>query len=155
MTPHSTRFGLNLVIPRSSFRHASWSPGSVTGCCQWPPNTSTSSRFAAQGGETELAERVDCIKTHAGPRFEQIELAFSFFQVALDSVPDLTFLRMLSPESSDADLLNSVTLLHGSVTQAADRTTAMREKFGITSFTVNLGPCTPWESLEKLIAAAK
>jgi hypothetical protein len=62
---------------------------------------------------------------------------------------------MLSPESSDADLLNSVTLLHGSVTQAADRITAMREKFGITYFTVNLGPCTPWESLEKLSAAAK
>jgi probable F420-dependent oxidoreductase len=112
--------------------------------------------IAAQGAETELAERIAYIKTHAGDRFDQIELAFSFFQANIDgSEPDLTLLRMLSPESADDELLNSVTLLHGTVAQSADRIAAMRETHGITYFTFNLGPGTPWESLEQLIAKAK
>jgi probable F420-dependent oxidoreductase len=112
--------------------------------------------IAAQGTETELAERIAYIKAHAGARFDQIELAFSFFQANIDnSTPDLTLLRMLSPESTDEQLLGSVTLLHGSVEQAAGRITAMRETHGITYFSLNLGPGTPWESLEQLIAKAK
>jgi alkanesulfonate monooxygenase SsuD/methylene tetrahydromethanopterin reductase-like flavin-dependent oxidoreductase (luciferase family) len=112
--------------------------------------------IAAQGTDTELAERIAYIKTHAGARFDQIELAFSFFQANIDnSTPDLTLLRMLSPESTDEQLLGSVTLLHGSVEQAADRIAAMREPHGITYFSLNLGPGTPWESLEQLIATAK
>ena len=111
--------------------------------------------IAAQGSEAELAERVGYVTTHAGPRFDRIELAFSFFQVALGFTPDLTFLRMLSPTSSDEELMQSVTLLHGSVIQAAERIISMRERLGITYFHVNLGPATPWDALEKLIAATK
>jgi probable F420-dependent oxidoreductase len=112
--------------------------------------------IAAQGPESELAERVEYVKSQAGARFDQIELAFSFFQSNIDgSTPDLTLLKMLSPDSSEEDLLNSVTLLHGSVEQSAERISALREQYGITYFTLNYGPGTPWSSLEKLIAAAK
>jgi probable F420-dependent oxidoreductase len=112
--------------------------------------------IAAQGPESELAERVEYVKSQAGTRFDQIELAFSFFQSNIDgSAPDLTLLKMLSPDSSEEDLLKSVTSLHGSVEQSADRISALREQYGITYFTLNYGPGTPWESLEKLLAAAK
>jgi probable F420-dependent oxidoreductase len=112
--------------------------------------------IAAQGAESELAERIAYVKAQAGARFDQIELAFSFFQANLDtSTPDLSFLRMLAPGSSDEELLNAVTLLHGSVEQSADRIIGMREQHGITYFTINLGPGTPWGELEKLIAAVK
>jgi probable F420-dependent oxidoreductase len=112
--------------------------------------------IAAQGAESELAERIDYVKAQAGERFDQIELAFSFFQANIDGSPaDLTLLRMLNPEGTEEQLLNSVTLLHGSVEQAADRVKALREQYGITYFTLNLGPGTPWAELEKLIAAVK
>ena len=112
--------------------------------------------IAAQGAESELAERIAYIKAQARARFDQIELAFSFFQANLDtSTPDLSFLRMLAPGSSDEGLLNSVTLLHGSPEQSAERIIGMREQHGITYFTINLGPGTPWGELEKLIAKVK
>ena len=112
--------------------------------------------IAAQGAESELAERISFIKTQAGDRFDHIELAFSFFQANLDgSTPDLSFLRMLSPDSTDDQLLNSVTLLAGSVEESAERIAAMRETHGITYFTLNLGPNTPWDALEHLIAKAR
>jgi hypothetical protein len=41
----------------------------------------------------QLAERIEYIKTRAWPRFEQIELAFSFFQPSVNKTPDLTLLR--------------------------------------------------------------
>jgi hypothetical protein len=45
---------------------------------------------------------------------------------------------MLSAESSDEELLDSVTLLHGPVTRAAEQIAALREALGITYF--NLQP---------------
>jgi probable F420-dependent oxidoreductase len=112
--------------------------------------------IAAQAAESELAERVQYVKTQAGERFDQIELAFSFFQANIDgSEPDLTLLRMLAPDTADEELLKSVTLLHGSVQQSADRIAELREKYGINYFTLNLGAGTPWDALEKLIAASK
>lgn len=62
---------------------------------------------------------------------------------------------MLAPGSTDEELLNSVTLLHGSPEQSAERIIGMREQHGITYFTINLGPGTPWGELEKLIAKVK
>jgi probable F420-dependent oxidoreductase len=111
---------------------------------------------AAQGAESELAERIAYVKAQAGARFGEIELAFSFFQANIDgSPPDLTLLKMLSPDSSEEDLLKSVTMLHGSVAQSADRIGALREQYGITYFTLNYGPGTPWGELKKLIAKVK
>jgi probable F420-dependent oxidoreductase len=111
--------------------------------------------IAAQGHRDQLGERIDYIKNHAGPRFEQIELAFSFFQLSFDQTPDLTLLRSTSPKSTDEELLQSVTLLQGSVSQAAERIAALREEFGISYFTVNQSPGTTWQDLEKLLAAAR
>jgi len=111
--------------------------------------------IAAQGRPDELGERIDYIKTQAGPRFEQIELAFSFFQLSFNQTPDLTLLRSTSPKSTDDELMQSVTLLQGSAPQAADRIAALREEFGISYFTLNLSPGTTWEDLEKLLATAR
>jgi probable F420-dependent oxidoreductase len=111
--------------------------------------------IAAQGHKDQIGERIDYIKTQAGPRFEQIELAFSFFQVSLDRTPDLTLLRSTSPTSSDEELLQSVTLLQGSISQAAERIAALREEFGISYFTLNLSPGTRWDEFEKLLATVR
>jgi probable F420-dependent oxidoreductase len=110
---------------------------------------------AAQGHKDQLAQRIEYIKTQAGPRFGQIELAFSFFQLSFGTTPDLTQLRSTSPKSTDEELLQAVTLLHGSVSQAAERIAALREEFGISYFTVNLAPDTAWQELERLLAAAR
>ena len=96
--------------------------------------------IAAQGHPDQLGERIDYIRTQAGPRFEQIELAFSFFQLSFNKTPDLTLLRSTSPKSTDEELMQSVTLLQGSIPQAAERIAALREQFGISYFTLNLSP---------------
>jgi probable F420-dependent oxidoreductase len=111
--------------------------------------------IAAQGHRDQLGERIDYIRTQAGPRFEQIELAFNFFQLSFNTTPDLTLLRSTSPKSTDEELMESVTLLHGSVPQAAERVAALRGKFGISYFTLNLSPGITWEDLEKLLATAR
>jgi probable F420-dependent oxidoreductase len=111
--------------------------------------------IAAQGHPDQLGERIDYIKSQAGPRFEQIEFAFSFFQLSFNKTPDLTLLRSTAPKSTDEELMQSVTLLQGSVSQAAERIAALREQFGISYFTLNLSPGTTWEDLEKLLATAR
>ena len=110
---------------------------------------------AAQTHKDQLGERIEYIKTQAGPRFEQIELAFSFFQLSVNKTPDLTLLRSTSPKSTDDELLQSVSLLHGSVSQAAERIAALREEFGISYFTLNLLPGTSWAEFETLLAATR
>ena len=111
--------------------------------------------IAAQGHKDQIGERIDYIKTLAGSRFEQIELAFSFFQISLDRMPDLTLLRSTSPTSTDEELLQSVTLLQGSISEAAERIASLREEFGISYFTLNLSPGTTWDQFEKLLAAVR
>ena len=110
---------------------------------------------AAQGHKDQLGERIAYIKNHAGPRFEQIQLAFSFFRLSFNKTPDLTLLRSTSPKSTDEELLQSVTLLQGSVPRAAERIAALREQFGISYFTLNQSPGTTWADLEELLAAAR
>jgi probable F420-dependent oxidoreductase len=110
---------------------------------------------AAQRNRDQLGERIEYIKTQAGPRFEQIELAFSFFQLSINKTPDLTLLRSTSPKSTDEELLQSLSLLRGSVSQAAERIAALREEFGISYFTLNLLPGTTWTEFETLLAASR
>jgi probable F420-dependent oxidoreductase len=111
--------------------------------------------IAAQGHKDQIGERIDFIKTLAGSRFDQIELAFSFFQVSFDRTPDLTLLRGTSPTSTDEQLLQSVTLLHGSISQAAERIAGLREEFGISYFTLNLSREVTWTEFEQLLAVAR
>jgi probable F420-dependent oxidoreductase len=110
---------------------------------------------AAQRNRDQLGERIEYIKTQAGPRFEQIELAFSFFQLSINKTPDLTLMRSTSPKSTDEELLQSPSLLRGSVSQAAERIAALREEFGISYFTLNLLPGTTWTEFETLLAASR
>jgi probable F420-dependent oxidoreductase len=94
--------------------------------------------IAAQGHKDQIGERIEYVKTLAGSRFERIGLAFSFFQVSFDRTPDLTLLRGTSPTSTDEELLQSVTLLRGSISQAAERIVGLREEFGISYFTLRV-----------------
>jgi hypothetical protein len=103
----------------------------------------------------QIGERIEYVKTLAGSRFERIELAFSFFQVSFDRTPDLTLLRGTSPTSTDEQLLQSVTLLQGSISQAAERIVGLREEFGISYFTLNLSPEVTWTEFDKLLAATR
>ena len=111
--------------------------------------------IAAQGHKDQIGERIDYIKSQAGSRFDQIEFAFSFFQISLDRTPDLTLLRSTSPTSTDEELMQSVTLLQGSISEAAERIVSLREEFGISYFTLNLSPGTTWDQFEKLLAAVR
>ncbi|MGY4650689.1 TIGR03621 family F420-dependent LLM class oxidoreductase [Mycobacterium sp. URHB0021] len=108
--------------------------------------------------EADLAERVAYIKRQAGERFDEIELAFGFFQPSLDDPDDMRVIEMLAPEASDAQRRAMATVLDGSVTTAADRITRMRENLGITYFQFSLitdSMSTSWDTLEKLLIAAR
>jgi probable F420-dependent oxidoreductase len=108
--------------------------------------------------EADLAERVDYVKGQAGERFDEIELAFGFFQPSLDDPSDMRVIEMLAPESSDAQRRAMATVLDGSVSEAADRITRMREDLGITYFQFSLIPgsmSTSWDTLKKLLVAAR
>lgn len=110
--------------------------------------------IASMGTEDDLAERIAYVKAHAGPRLNDIQLAFSFFQVSLDDASDLSLLRMVAPGVAESDLRRLATLLDGSVSAAAERVKRLRE-LGISYFTFNKTDSTSWSTLEKLVAAIK
>jgi len=111
--------------------------------------------IASLGSEADLAERVAFVKSHAGQRINNIELAFGFFQVSLDDHTDLSLIRLLDAETPDAEVRQWTTVLHGSVEQAAERIHHLRDELGISYFHLNKTPSTSWETLERLIAAVK
>lgn len=111
--------------------------------------------IASRGTEADLAERVGYVKAHAGQRLNEIELAFSFFQVSLDGPTDFAMLRRFAPASTESDLRRLATLLDGPVSAAAERIHRFRDELGITYFTLNYSPGASWESLGKLVAAVK
>ena len=110
--------------------------------------------IASMGTEDDLAERIAYVKAHAGPRLNDIQLAFSFFQVSLDDASDLSLLRMVAPGVAESDLRRLATLLDGSASAAAERVKRLRE-LGISYFTFNKTDSTSWSTLEKLVAAIK
>jgi hypothetical protein len=59
-------------------------------------------------------------------------LAFGFLQVALDSTPDLTFLRMLSPEAAATICSTRSRCSTARPPSPPTVSRAMHEKFGIT-----------------------
>ena len=108
--------------------------------------------------EADLAERVDYIRCQAGERFDEIELAFGFFQPSLDDPDDMRVIDMMAPQASDAQRRAMATVLDGSVTAAADRITRMREDLGITYFQFSIttdSMSTSWNTLEKVLITAR
>ncbi|HZE66883.1 MAG TPA: TIGR03621 family F420-dependent LLM class oxidoreductase [Sporichthyaceae bacterium] len=111
--------------------------------------------FATMGRREHLAERISYLKTQAGGRFQDLELAFGFFQTSIDTPDDLSMLRRIAPEAPEAELRKSITLLNGSVDEAAEIVRSLHDELGITYFTFSLTPGVRWETLEKLLAAIK
>lgn len=109
--------------------------------------------IASMGTEADLAERVSYFKRQAEPRLNQIQLAFSFFQVSIDDPSDLTILSMVAPGVAESELRKLTTLLDGTVAQAADRIRRLHEELGISYFTFNKTNGTSWDTFEKLVTA--
>jgi probable F420-dependent oxidoreductase len=107
------------------------------------------------GDMNHLAERIDFVKAKAGARLDEIELAFGFFQASIDDPDDLSMLKSLHPEMTDAELRRSATYLGGSIDEAVDRVRSVRDGLGISYFHFGIHPGLSWESLEKLVAALK
>jgi probable F420-dependent oxidoreductase len=111
--------------------------------------------IASMGSEAELAERVEYVRRQAGDRVDDVELAFSFFQVSIDDPTELSLLRQLAPDATESQLRQSITLLDKSVSDAAERIQRYREEMGISFFTFTYTPGVSWDTLERLVAAVK
>jgi probable F420-dependent oxidoreductase len=110
---------------------------------------------ASFGDEQDLAGRVEVVRSAAGPRMDDIQLAFSFFQVSLDDPDELSMLHLLAPGAPEAQLRSMATLLDGSTSAAAERIQRLQEELGISYFTFNNTPGTSWDTLEKLVATLR
>ena len=106
------------------------------------------------GGEAAVAERAAYILNQAGVLADDIELAFSFFQVSLDDRDDLSVLRQVAPDASEVDLREAATLLDGTVSAAVDRVQRLREA-NFSYFTFHKTEATSWDTLAKLTSALK
>ncbi len=87
------------------------------------------------GSEADVAERAAYILNQAGDRADDIELAFSFFQVSLDDPSDLSVLYQVAPTANEADLRNAATLLDGTVS-AVDRVQRLRDEAEFSYFII-------------------
>ncbi len=85
-----------------------------------------------------LAERVEFVRDAAGERFAGLELNLVITAVpAVGSViPDLTMTRRYAPSLSEAELLALPAVLSGSTGEMADTLRGYRERYGLSSFTV-------------------
>ncbi|OSC40901.1 TIGR03621 family F420-dependent LLM class oxidoreductase [Mycobacterium decipiens] len=85
-----------------------------------------------------LAERVEFVRGAAGDRFASLELNLAITAVPAKgaSIPDLSLTRRYAPEASDEELLAMPTVLSGSPPELADALSGYRERYGLTSFTV-------------------
>jgi probable F420-dependent oxidoreductase len=109
------------------------------------------------GTESELVQRVQYVKEHAGARLDQIELSFCFGQVSIDNPGDLPILKKAAPEVPEAQLRSMAILLKGPLEAAAERIARMQHELGISYFTFSIGAGRgiTWPTLEKLIARVK
>jgi probable F420-dependent oxidoreductase len=85
-----------------------------------------------------LAERIDFVRNAAGGRFDPLELNLAITAVPLEGsrIPDLSMTRRHASELSDEELLSMPSVLTGSPREMADTLSGYREKYGVTSFTV-------------------
>lgn len=88
--------------------------------------------------EDPLAERVEFVRAAAGDRFDSLELNLVITAVPREgeSIPNLSLTRRNAPTLSDEQLLAMHSVLSGSPREMADRLCGLREKYGITHFTV-------------------
>ena len=85
-----------------------------------------------------LAERIALVRAAAGERFAALELNMAITAVPTDSsgVPDLALTRAYAPTATDEELLAMPSVLSGTPRDIADRLRALRERYGVTYFTV-------------------
>ncbi|WP_081286871.1 LLM class F420-dependent oxidoreductase [Mycobacterium colombiense] len=88
--------------------------------------------------EDPFAERVDFVRKAAGDRFDSLELnlAITAMPRVGETEPDLKLTRAYSPDLSDEEILSQPSVLSGSPREIADTLIAYREKYGVSSFTV-------------------
>lgn len=98
-----------------------------------------------------LAERIEFVRNAAGDRFDSLDLNLAITAVPAEgeSMPDLSMTRRYASELSDEELLALTSVLSGSPRDMADTLSGYREKYGVTSFTVQDNHI---ESFAKVIA---
>ena len=85
-----------------------------------------------------LAERVEFVRAAAGDRFDSLELNLAITAMPRDgeTMPDLAMTRRYTPGMSDEELLALHSVLSGSPGEIADTLREYRDKYGVTSITV-------------------
>jgi probable F420-dependent oxidoreductase len=91
--------------------------------------------LAALADDDALAERVEYVRTHAGSRFEHLEINLIIFDLAIDREPDLETLRGHRPDATDTELLRLPNALYGSHDEVVARIRELRDRFGVTYLT--------------------
>lgn len=88
--------------------------------------------------EDPLAERIEFVRNAAGDRFDSLELNLAITAVPAEgeSMPDLSMTRRYASDLSEEQLLSLPSVLSGTPREMADKLSAFREKYGVTSFTV-------------------
>ncbi|QUR68815.1 LLM class F420-dependent oxidoreductase [Mycobacterium spongiae] len=85
-----------------------------------------------------LAERVEFVRNAAGDRFGDLELNLAITAVPAEGsrLPDLSMTRRYAPTLSDEEILAMPSVLTGTPHDMADTLAAYRDRYGVTSFTV-------------------
>lgn len=85
-----------------------------------------------------LAERIALVRDAAGDRFTDLELNMAITAVPTDDsgVPNLDLTRAYAPTATDEQLLAMPSVLSGTPRDIADRLRALRDRYGVTYFTV-------------------
>jgi probable F420-dependent oxidoreductase len=88
--------------------------------------------------EDPLAERIEFVSKAAGDRFDALELNMVITAMPREgeTAPDLRMTRQYAPGLSDEELLSMPSVLAGSPREMANALSGLREKYGLTSFTV-------------------
>ena len=85
-----------------------------------------------------LTERVEFVRKAAGDRFDALELNLAITAVPAEgeTMPDLSMTRRYAAGLSDEEILAMHSVLTGSPSEMADTLSEYREKYGVTSITV-------------------
>jgi probable F420-dependent oxidoreductase len=85
-----------------------------------------------------LAERIEFVRNAAGDRFDSLELNLVITALPPDgeTIPDLRMTRRYASELSDEEIMSMPSVLSGSPREIADTLSGNREKYGVTSYTV-------------------
>ncbi|SPM35183.1 Flavin-dependent oxidoreductase, luciferase family (includes alkanesulfonate monooxygenase SsuD and methylene tetrahydromethanopterin reductase), partial [Mycobacterium rhizamassiliense] len=91
-----------------------------------------------EDADDPLTERVEFVRKAAGDRFDSLELNLAITAMPREgeTMPDLKMTRAYAPDQSDEELLEQTSVLSGTPSQMADRLRFYREKYGVTSVTV-------------------